>query len=536
MCRTGLVNLGLVVILLAEVLGVGFYFDIHRIALRGGSWSEWLISARFLFRFALAFGAVLLLIEAPRWKSYNHSLLGLTEHYHWQPWLFLQVLAFGGFAALTAHLEVTESSVGALEKSSFLVVVWLLLVPAFMLLWLRIFAPLQLWWRLVWKKRYSLIAAGFITLLVWIGSGFTENLWFSFNDLTFRFVHFILALYYPDVIADPDEFVLGTPAFEVVVEKECSGYEGMGLVTVFLALYLWLFRQEFRFPQALLLFPVGLAVTWIFNTLRIATLIAIGSSWSPEIAMNGFHSQAGWIAFLLVALGLMWTAGRWSFLTKPTETDTLYPEQHQGELATALLMPFIVLMTAGMLIAAFSTGRGDALYPVKIAATGLTLWAFRRRYRVFSWQWSWHPLLTGTAVFVVWLLLEPQAANAYPLWLADLPAGYAIIWLVFRVLGSVLLVPLAEELLFRGYVLRKLVASQFETVDPRRFTWLSFLVSSVLFGLLHQRWLAGTLAGMAFAYAQYRQGRLADAVLAHGTANRLIAMAVLGFGQWQLWS
>ena len=326
-CRIGLVNLGLVVLLLAEVLGVGFYFDIHRIALRGGSWSEWLISARFLFRFALAFGAVLLLIEAPRWKSYNHTLLGLTEHYHWQPWLFLQVLAFGGFAALTAHLEVTENSVGPLEKSSFLVAIWLLLVPVFMLLWLRIFAPLQLWWRLIWKKRYSLIAAGFITLLVWIGSGFTENLWSSFNDLTFRFVHFILALYYPDVIADPDEFVLGTPAFEVVVEKECSGYEGMGLVTVFLALYLWLFRQEFRFPQALLLFPLGLAVIWIFNTLRIATLIAIGSSWSPEIAMNGFHSQAGWIAFLLVALGLMWTAGRWSFLTKPTEPETLYPEQ-----------------------------------------------------------------------------------------------------------------------------------------------------------------------------------------------------------------
>jgi CAAX prenyl protease-like protein len=73
----------------------------------------------------------------------------------------------------------------------------------------------------------------------------------------------------------------------------------------------------------------------------------------------------------------------------------------------------------------------------------------------------------------------------------DLPADYTIVWKVFRVIGSVLLVPLAEELLFRGYLLRKLLSIKFETVDPRRFTWLSWLVSSLLFGWLHQHWLAG---------------------------------------------
>ncbi len=114
----------------------------------------------------------------------------------------------------------------------------------------------------------------------------------------------------------------------------------------------------------------------------------------------------------------------------------------------------------------------------------------------------------------------------------DLPADYTIVWKVFRVIGSVLLVPLAEELLFRGYLLRKLLSIKFETVDPRRFTWLSWLVSSLLFGWLHQRWLAG----MAFAYAQYRNGHLLEAVVAHVTANALISVAVLAFGYWQLGS
>ena len=34
-----------------------------------------------------------------------------------------------------------------------------------------------------------------------------------------------------------------------------------------------------------------------------------------------------------------------------------------------------------------------------------------------------------------------------------------------------------------------------------RFSWWSFLVSSACFGLLHGRWLAGVIAGMAYAVA-----------------------------------
>jgi membrane protease YdiL (CAAX protease family) len=56
-----------------------------------------------------------------------------------------------------------------------------------------------------------------------------------------------------------------------------------------------------------------------------------------------------------------------------------------------------------------------------------------------------------------------------------------------------------------------------------RFTWLSFVVSSVAFGLLHGRWLAGTLTGMAYAAALYRRGRIGEAVYAHMTTNALIA-------------
>jgi len=101
----------------------------------------------------------------------------------------------------------------------------------------------------------------------------------------------------------------------------------------------------------------------------------------------------------------------------------------------------------------------------------------------------------------------------------------------------VIAVPLAEELAFRGYLLRKLISDAYETVPLHRFTWFSFTASSAAFGLLHgERWLAGTLAGMGFALAMYRRGHIGDAVAAHATANGLLSIWVITRGRWDLWS
>ncbi|MFH1973985.1 MAG: CPBP family glutamic-type intramembrane protease [Pseudomonadota bacterium] len=59
--------------------------------------------------------------------------------------------------------------------------------------------------------------------------------------------------------------------------------------------------------------------------------------------------------------------------------------------------------------------------------------------------------------------------------------GLAVAWLIFRVLGSVITVPIAEELAFRGYALRRLISSDFDKISPRRFTWLSHFSSFLAF-------------------------------------------------------
>ena len=120
--------------------------------------------------------------------------------------------------------------------------------------------------------------------------------------------------------------------------------------------------------------------------------------------------------------------------------------------------------------------------------------------------------------------------------LAALPAAGRIAWLVFRTAAAVITVPIAEELVFRGFLIRRLISADFESLDPRRYTIVSVLISSLAFGLLHgDRWLAGTLTGFLYAFVYLKRGRIGDAVAAHATTNALLAAWVLIGSRWYLW-
>jgi CAAX prenyl protease-like protein len=107
------------------------------------------------------------------------------------------------------------------------------------------------------------------------------------------------------------------------------------------------------------------------------------------------------------------------------------------------------------------------------------------------------------------------------------------VWLLFRLVGYTITVPIAEELAFRGFLARRLVGDDVERVPLGTFTWLSFIVSSLAFGGLHQGdWFPGTLAGMAFALALYHRRQLVDAIVAHAVTNALVAAYVIGTGAW----
>ena len=91
-------------------------------------------------------------------------------------------------------------------------------------------------------------------------------------------------------------------------------------------------------------------------------------------------------------------------------------------------------------------------------------------------------------------------------WLAGLGPALALVWLVMRGVVAIVVVPVAEELAFRGLLYRLLIARDFETVRFGQLSWLAVAGSALAFGVMHQRWLAGLMAGVVLALVMVRHG------------------------------
>ncbi len=142
--------------------------------------------------------------------------------------------------------------------------------------------------------------------------------------------------------------------------------------------------------------------------------------------------------------------------------------------------------------------------------------------------------MVAPPLWVSWIAAAAPADA--PAALAELGAAERAAWIAARLVGSCLVLPVAEELAFRGFLLPWLVAPDFESVPADAWTWPAVLLSSLAFGAVHGSWLLGTAAGVAFAAARCWRGRLSDAVVAHAVANLAISAAVLLGGRWELWS
>ena len=160
--------------------------------------------------------------------------------------------------------------------------------------WKRVWeaAPLAPWWG---------FAAAATTVAVLRSLNSFATPWLSF---TFEVCYRVLRVLLPGVTHDPRTFTIGTPAFQAVISEQCSGYEGIVLILVFSLAWLIFFRRELRFPQALLMIPVGMICSWVLNVCRIVVLMLVGNTGAQRVAAGGFHSVAGWIAFILLAISL----------------------------------------------------------------------------------------------------------------------------------------------------------------------------------------------------------------------------------------
>ena len=217
------------------------------------------------------------------------------------------------------------------------------------------------------------------------------------------------------------------------------------------------------------------------------------------------------------------------------------------ETTAAYVAPFVVFL--GFLALDHVLPLSPAvLYPVRAVLVLATLATVSRR--VIPWRPSVPVLsgLVGIAVFAVWVAPDLLWPNLRTHWLFQnfltgaaqstlspaLQANAA--FLAARVFGSVVLVPILEELFWRGWLMRWLITADFRKVPIGSYTPTSFWVTALLFASEHgSYWDVGLAAGIIYNWWVVRTRNLADCMLAHAVTNALLAAYVVRFEQWQYW-
>jgi exosortase E/protease (VPEID-CTERM system) len=523
----------LAALFIAEKIFLNTFVDFERAQAAEGLGASVRAAQHTGFRFLVAFVAAGALLACVRGSQSMREAAAAVRaaplRIGWFAPHLLLVVVLAPLSYMLFRYTTTDLSLAAI------VAAWVVVAAVAALLGLLAMAPLRLWrdaaraLGVIWS--YAALAALFSAGAMQLA----QKLWEPTSALTFGLVRRLLAPVVPALSADPLTLILSTDRFAVQVSEECSGLEGVGLMLAFCCAWLFYFRREYLFPRALLLIPAGMAAIFGLNVFRIAALLLIGNAGWRDVAVYGFHSQAGWMAFIAVACGLVVMSRRIVWLNRRAIPAEVSPATHNP--TAAYLMPLLTVLATGSVSRAIS-GDFEIFYPLRVIAGLSVLALFRHKLATIDWRFSWRGPLIGIIVFLIWILAAHflLPVSAMPGKLAAVSPALRGFWILSRVVGSVLIVPIAEELAYRGYLMRRLITADFESLPFQSVGWLSLMAAAIAFGVAHGAlWIPAILAGLAFGLIVVRRGRLGEAVAAHATANALLGGAVLAGNQWQLW-
>ncbi|NTU42840.1 MAG: CAAX prenyl protease-related protein, partial [Nitrospirales bacterium] len=185
------------------------------------------------------------------------------------------------------------------------------------------------------------------------------------------------------------------------------------------------------------------------------------------------------------------------------------------------------------------------LYPLKalsVFCAILFLWPRYRELKLLDFSNKQNLLLSisaGILVFVLWVNMD------WPFAVFGSPKGYdpTVIendavktgMIAFRLWGASVVVPIMEEIFWRSFLVRYVISQDFRSVPLGQFTWASFIITTILFGLEHNLWLAGIMAGMAYNLLLYRTKGISYCIAAHAVTNLCLGIYVLYTGNWSFW-
>ena len=162
-------------------------------------------------------------------------------------------------------------------------------------------------------------------------------------------------------------------------------------------------------------------------------------------------------------------------------------------------------------------------------------------------QWPFS-LLIGAAVFLIWiapdlafpgyrhhLLFENRILGAPTPGLSVASQTQPAV-LALRAVRAVILVPIVEELFWRAWLMRWIIAPDFEKIPLGKYTAMSFWAVALLFASEHgSYWDVGLVTGVIYNTWMVKSKSLGDLILTHAVTNACLSIYVIAAGKWEYW-
>lgn len=181
------------------------------------------------------------------------------------------------------------------------------------------------------------------------------------------------------------------------------------------------------------------------------------------------------------------------------------------------------------------------IYPIQTAVcAGVLLWFWR------SYDFSGGTgikLLVGAAigliVFALWvapheIFHQPRRTNGFD---PGTVPGMTDWMMVARFTRLVIIVPLVEEIFWRGFLLRYLVREGFTELPFGSSSRFSFWMVVVVFTLVHAPadWPAAFVSGILFNLVAVQTRSLLACIVSHAAANLALGIYICTTRQWGFW-
>ncbi|HEV7302005.1 MAG TPA: CAAX prenyl protease-related protein [Tepidisphaeraceae bacterium] len=187
-------------------------------------------------------------------------------------------------------------------------------------------------------------------------------------------------------------------------------------------------------------------------------------------------------------------------------------------------------------------------YTIKTLVAAVLLYLLWSHYTKISWDYFWTGVLVGVVGVVQWIGTEELLLSVWPNYpratsepfnpFVEIESPWLLAaFVAVRWMGPTLVVPVMEELFWRDFLWRSLIApNDFKLARVGEWDRNAFVIVALLFASVHmQMWVTSIVWALLIGGLLLSTRSLGACIIAHGVTNFLLGAYVLVTQDWKYW-